>query len=380
MSVISNLNALTHDFLCQRTKLEQVVIERNKIKARYEDKFEVMEQVINELKQQLQHKRDSLTNKRVAVFQEKIHCLEEENDMLHEKLWRLKRRYVDKSVSTDELDGKNYTAEQNKNYKHTRHGQKGNFSSLSADSNDNSDTEVSDLLNEWKHKSIVLAEQKQQLAAKLQQLEDERRSESSSSGHVPEIPSKSFKYTDSNSTNFTPSMTIYRHDDEVFLPTTSNCPESTPLTEVTALESKCAGLPQHNDINASCLARRDVSRHCSSLDSLLPLNGRTVELFNSDDSYDPEMGLLNEHLYNLPDHKLTPAVRENLIHIRLTKYGDDVLTQSAPGRISLMNFVRDGGYAADEREETEAIDSFNFLKDLSEVSSEQGVYSSDGSP
>lgn len=152
-----------------------------------------------------------------------------------------------------------------------------------------------------------------------------------------------------------------------------------------ALESKCAGLPLHSDLDATedpiWLDRRDESRHCSSLDSiLLPLNGRTVEMLTSDDSYDPENGLLNEHLYNLPDHKLLPAVRENLIHIRLSKYGDDVLTQSAPSRVSLIGFVRDGGYCVDEREETEAIDSFNFLKDFSEVSSEPGVYSSEGSP
>ena len=67
------------------------------------------------------------------------------------------------------------------------------------------------------------------------------------------------------------------------------------------------------------------------------------------------------------------------MHIRLTKYGEDVLTQSAPGRISLIDFVRDGGFVADSREETEAIDSFNFLKDFSDVSSEQGIYTSDGS-
>ena len=109
------------------------------------------------------------------------------------------------------------------------------------------------------------------------------------------------------------------------------------------------------------------------------MNGRTIELLNSDDSYDPQIGLLNEQLYNLPDHKLIPAVRENLMHIRITKYGDEVLTQSAPGRISLIDFVRDGGYIGNLREETEAIDSFNFLKDFSDVSSEQGLYTSDGS-
>ena len=171
----------------------------------------------------------------------------------------------------------------------------------------------------------------------------------------------------------------------MFLPSASVRPEQIALTEMPVLESKCAGLPPHIDVETAGdpirLERRDESRHCSSLDSiLLPLNGMTVEMLTSDDSYDPENGLLNEHLYNLPDHKLLPAVRENLIHIRLSKYGDDVLTQSAPSRISLIGFVRNGGYCVDEREETEAIDSFNFLKDFSEVSSEPDVYTSEGSP
>ena len=170
---------------------------------------------------------------------------------------------------------------------------------------------------------------------------------------------------------------------QVFLPSAPVRTEQIKLTEMPSLESKCAGLPPHNDVDTAedpiWLDRRDESRHCSSLDSIL-LDGRTVEMLTSDDSYDPGNGLLNEHLYSLPDHKLLPAVRENLIHIRLSKYGDDILTQSAASRISLIGFVRDGGYSVDEREETEAIDSFNFLKDFSEVSSEPSAYTSEASP
>ena len=44
------------------------------------------------------------------------------------------------------------------------------MNSILADSKENSDDEVSELLSEWKQRSIVIAEQKKLLAAKLQQV------------------------------------------------------------------------------------------------------------------------------------------------------------------------------------------------------------------
>ena len=129
-------------------------------------------------------------------------------------------------------------------------------------------------------------------------------------------------------------------------------------------------------MNICLLAPESNSQYCSPLDTYA-INGRTVEILNSEDSYDPEDGLLNEKLYNLPDEKLTPAVRDNLIHIRLSKYGEEVFTQSAPGRVSLLEFVREGGYASQQRDEVEAIDSFNFLEDFPDRFSEQDIYGSD---
>ena len=45
-----------------------------------------------------------------------------------------------------------------------------NASSIDSDSRESSDNEVTELLNEWKHKSNILAEQKQLLTDRLQQV------------------------------------------------------------------------------------------------------------------------------------------------------------------------------------------------------------------